>query len=67
MGGSKTLGATVQRLRHQRQLTQAELAKAVGIHRISLAQIEGGAKRPSLATLERIAKALGVPPARLLA
>ena len=56
----KRLGMTIQRWRTKRKLTQAELARRAGIHRIYLAQIEGQTKVPSLATLERLAKALRV-------
>lgn len=48
------------------KMTQAALAEAAGVHRIYIAQIEGGTKVPSIATLEKIAKALGVKVGRLL-
>ena len=57
---------TIKRLRQQRKLTQEALAKRTGVHRVYIAQIEGQTKVPSIATLERIAKALGVKPARLM-
>jgi transcriptional regulator with XRE-family HTH domain len=47
-------------------MTQAKLAELVGVHRIYIAQIEGQTKVPSLATLEKLAKALGVKVGRLL-
>jgi transcriptional regulator with XRE-family HTH domain len=56
----------VKRLRKQRDLTQAALAKRVGVHRIYVAQIEAGTKTPSLSTLAKLAKALGVPVTALL-
>ena len=62
----KRLGMTIQRWRTKRKLTQAELAARAGIHRIYLAQIEGQTKVPSLATLEKLARALRVKPGRLL-
>jgi transcriptional regulator with XRE-family HTH domain len=57
---------TLKRIRARRKMTQAALAKAAGVHRIYVAQIEGGAKIPSIATLEKLAKALGVKVGRLL-
>ena len=54
------LGTTLRRLREQRGLTQAELARRAKLHRIYVAQIEGQTKTPSLRALERIAKALKV-------
>ena len=39
-------------------MTQADVARAVGIYRESYANIERGAKNPSLPVMMRIAKAL---------
>jgi transcriptional regulator with XRE-family HTH domain len=62
------LGVTIKRIRMNRKpkMTQAALAEAAGVHRIYIAQIEGGTKVPSIATLEKIAKALGVRVGKLL-
>lgn len=57
---------TLKRLRARRKMTQKKLAAKVGIHPVYLAQIEGGAKIPSLHVLERLARALGVGTDRLL-
>ena len=62
----KGLGMTVKRLRLKRGLTQEALAKKANVHRIYLAQIEGGNKTPSLRVLDRLAKALKVKVAELL-
>jgi len=61
----KNLGMRIKRFRKQRGLTQAELAKAVGISRVHLANMESADNRahhrkPSLPTLEKLAKALKV-------
>jgi transcriptional regulator with XRE-family HTH domain len=53
-------------IRKRRKMTQAQLAKRAGVHRIYVAQIEGQTKVPSLATLEKLAKALNVKIGRLL-
>jgi transcriptional regulator with XRE-family HTH domain len=65
---SKMLGVTIKRLRTKRKpkMTQAALSELVGVHRIYIAQIEGGTKVPSIATLEKIAKVLKVKVGRLL-
>jgi transcriptional regulator with XRE-family HTH domain len=63
---SKRLGMTIKKLRTQKKLTQAQLAAKVPCHRIYVAQIEAGTKTPSIATLEKFAKALGVKPGRLM-
>jgi transcriptional regulator with XRE-family HTH domain len=59
---------TIKRLRTKRKpkMTQAALAELVGVHRIYISQIETGTKVPSIATLEKIAKALKVKVGRLL-
>jgi DNA-binding XRE family transcriptional regulator len=54
-------GRQVRRLRQQAGLTQATLAERAGLARPNLARVEAGRYRPSLETLERIARALGQP------
>ncbi len=56
----------IKRWRLKRQLTQQALADKVGVHRVYLAKLEAGTRTPSLRTLERLAKALGVKVAALL-
>ena len=63
---SERLGMTIALIRKRRKMTQAQLAKRAGVHRIYVAQIEGQTKVPSLATLEKLAKALNVKVGRLL-
>jgi len=63
-----TVGMNVKRLRGTRGWTQAELAKRANVARVSIARLETSPKsrRPELRTIERLAKALGVPVAELL-
>ena len=56
----------VKHFRKKKELTQAVLAERVGVHRIYIAQIEAGTKTPSLPTLAKLAKALGVRVTTLL-
>jgi transcriptional regulator with XRE-family HTH domain len=60
------VAANVKRIRTVRGLTQQALADKAKIHRVYLAQIEGGARAPSLEMLERLAKALKVKAGELL-
>jgi putative transcriptional regulator len=60
------IGQNVHRLRERRGLTQAELAARVGVHRVTVAALEGGRKAPSLELLEQLARVLRVRPGRLL-
>ncbi len=49
----------VFRLRSEAELTQAELARLMGTTQSSIARMEGGGTRPTLETLEKLAKAVG--------
>ncbi len=49
----------VYRLRTEANLTQAELASRMGTTQSAVARMEGGGTRPTLATLEKLAKAVG--------
>lgn len=57
----RTIGERVRALRDRAGLTQAQLADAAGIEAVTLSRYECGARSPSVSTLGRIARALGVP------
>jgi transcriptional regulator with XRE-family HTH domain len=54
-------------LRHVRSLTQDALAKAAGVPRSTIANLESGTGNPSLTVLIKVANSLGVPVDELLA
>lgn len=54
-------------LRHARSLTQDALAKAAGVPRSTIANLESGEGNPSLTVLVKVANALGAPIDELLA
>jgi transcriptional regulator with XRE-family HTH domain len=57
----------IKRLREAKGMTQAELAKKAKVKRPYITMLETGQRKaPSLAALQRIAKALGVPVTELL-
>jgi len=58
-------GASVQKLRFERGLTQEMLAERADLHRTYIADIERGARNVSLRSIEKLARALGVPTAEL--
>ena len=63
----KRLGNVIRKLRTERELTQAALAKRAKVKKQYVTMLESGArKNPSLAVLKRIADALGVPVTELL-
>src|SRR5512138_1233778 len=53
--------------RHVRNLTQGALAKAAGVPRSTIANLESSSGNPSLTVLVKVANALGVPIDELLA
>jgi XRE family transcriptional regulator, regulator of sulfur utilization len=61
------LARNLSSLRHARGLTQATLAKAAGLPRSTIANLESGGGNPSLAVLVKVAAQLRVPIDELLA
>ena len=53
-------GARIAELRRQRNISQEELAERCGVHRTYIGSIERGEKSPTLNTMEKFAKGLGV-------
>ena len=60
-------GASVRDLRRRRGISQEALAERADVHRTYLAGIEGGARNVTLRVVEKLAKALQVSAATLLA
>ena len=56
----------VRRLRAKKGLSQKALADKVGISVSYVSMLERGQRSPPLETVEKVAKALSVPPASLL-
>ena len=54
------LGARIKALREAKGWTQADLAARAKLSVIYVAKMEGGDRVPTLATLKRLARALGV-------
>jgi transcriptional regulator with XRE-family HTH domain len=62
----RLLGDRICRARQALKLSQAKLARAVGLNRVSIVNIEKGRQRPSLHVLWEIGRALGVEPSSLI-
>ena len=62
----RAVGEAIRSARLAQDMTQEQLAKAVGFLRTSVVNIEAGRQRVPLATLYDIADALGVQAAALL-
>lgn len=59
------LGARIRRLRRTNELTLRELAQRAGVTESFLSQVERGVASPSVASLQRIARGLGLSIAQL--
>ena len=57
---TKKVAARIAELRDKRGMTQRALSKKARINRVTLARLEQARHPPTLDTLERIARALGV-------
>ena len=63
---SVNLARNLAQLRHSRSLTQEALARAAGLPRSTIANLESGEGNPSLAVLVKVSTALGAPVDELL-
>jgi transcriptional regulator with XRE-family HTH domain len=56
----------LRKLRIERGISQARLARRAGLHRTQIGKLELGEREPRLGTLLRLAHGLGVPPETLV-
>ncbi len=64
---TRRFAGNVRRLRSKRKLSQKALADKIGISVSYVSMLERAQRSPPLETIEKMAKALGVTPANLLA
>ena len=67
MPATKAFARGLQRSRHQKGLSQAQLAEAAKLSVQMVAALEQGDKTPSLASVDRLCKALDLAPSELFA
>jgi transcriptional regulator with XRE-family HTH domain len=60
------LGANVRRLRVEKGWSQEDYADRAGIHRTYVSDIERGRRNPTIAIVEKLAKALKVAASTLI-
>jgi transcriptional regulator with XRE-family HTH domain len=56
----QTFGAKVRSLRQAKNLSQMDLARAAGLHRTYIADVERGGRNSSMASIAKIARALNI-------
>ncbi|MFP5393400.1 MAG: helix-turn-helix domain-containing protein [Gammaproteobacteria bacterium] len=62
----RSFGLAVRQLREARQWSQEELAEHSDLNRSFVGEIERGAATPSLITVAKLARALGLPASALI-
>lgn len=60
------LHKNIKRVREQKEMSQGDICRAFGFDRAQMSNIEAGKGNPTLATIEKIAQALGVTSDELL-
>jgi transcriptional regulator with XRE-family HTH domain len=63
----KVFGERLRELRLKRKLTQTEVAQRSGLLQHHISQLENGVGMPTLATMLKLAAAIGCKPTELLA
>jgi len=63
---SKKLGVNLKKQRLKKGISQGVLCRRLGVDRAYISTIENGKQNPTLATVEKIAKALSVEAGELL-
>ncbi len=57
---SKKLAENMRKIRTRKKMSQGDICRALGVDRAYISNIESGNQNPTLSTIEKIAKALGV-------
>lgn len=63
---SKRLGVNIRRIRTEKNMSQGDICRALNLDRAHICNIENGKQNPTLDTIAKIAKALGVSTDKLL-
>jgi len=62
----KKVGRNVRKFRLENGWSQEDLAFACELHRTYISDVERGTRNPTIVVLDKIAKALEIPPHQLL-
>ena len=63
---SKQFGNNMRRIRLEKKMTQGDIVRKANMDRGYVSSLESGKRNPTLANIEKIARALGVLPDQLL-
>lgn len=63
---STKLGLNLKRIRTKKAISQGDIARELGVSRGFVSTIENGKTNPTLSTISKLAKALGVSTKKLL-
>ena len=63
---AQKLGQNLKRIRLSKDISQGDIARALNVARSFVSDIENGKRNPTLATIAKIAKAVGVATDALL-
>ncbi len=63
---SEKLGKNLYKIRTNKNISQGDIARSLGVDRGFISNIENGKTNPTLATISKIAKAIGVSADELL-
>jgi len=63
---SQKLGENLKRIRTRKGISQGDIARALGIDKGFISNIENGKTNPTLATISKLAKVVGVSIDKLL-
>lgn len=58
---SQKLGRNLKRIRKEKGISQGDIVRSLGMDRAFISNIENGKTNPTLATIAKLAKAVGVP------
>jgi transcriptional regulator with XRE-family HTH domain len=65
-GEAEKLGQNLKRIRTEKNISQGDIAESLGVSRGFVSNLENGKTNPTLATITRIANAVGVSTDELL-
>ena len=66
MNESAKLGKNLKRIRTAKGISQGEIGRTLGVDKGFISNIENGKTNPTLATIAKLAKAVGVSPEDLI-